>query len=105
VLRQGLLTAGAECAAVVIGKIGGDNAVTEAGEAVELGRNDLPPITSRDQDGWTGLTSSAYPRHRRVKAAVPRLCHSREDEATMHFAVLIYDEPDSAVLRDQYRLK
>jgi uncharacterized protein YciI len=27
----------------------------------------------------------------------------QEGEAAMHFAILIYDEPDSAALRDQYR--
>jgi hypothetical protein len=45
----------------------------------------------------------AYPRYRSAEAAVPRLCHLQEDEATRHFAILIYDEPDSAVLRDQHR--
>jgi len=49
------------------------------------------------------LMSSAYPRHRSPEAAVPRLCHSREDEAIRHFAIAIYDEPDSAALRDHHR--
>src|SRR5438309_1822106 len=55
VLRQGLLAARTECAAVVISKIGGNNAITETGEAVELGRDNLASVASRDQDGWTSL--------------------------------------------------
>ena len=51
-LSQGFLTARTECATVIIGKIGGDDAITETGEALELGRNDLAPVASRDQDGW-----------------------------------------------------
>src|SRR5882724_7373560 len=53
--RQGLLAAHAQRAAVVIGEIGGDDAITEAGKAVELCRNDLPSVASRDQDGWASL--------------------------------------------------
>src|SRR5215471_9636438 len=36
-------------------------------------------------------------------AGGPRPCHAQEDAVIMHFAILIYDEPDSAALRDQYR--
>jgi hypothetical protein len=55
VLRQGFIAAHAQNTAVVIGKIGGDDAITEAGEAVELGRNDLAPVAGCDQDGWASL--------------------------------------------------
>ena len=48
--------------AVVIGEIGGDDVITEAGKAVELGRNDLSLRWGRDQDGWTSLYARAAGR-------------------------------------------